>query len=84
MKPCAAADSFAALLPPAHLAKAPCPAPARALAPGREAEIARRLEQADSKIADYRQRAHAAMREASLMDRVLLTPGEIRAKAKAG
>ena len=44
--------------------------------------MARRLGEADQKIAEYRQRAAAPMREASLMDRLLLTPKLIRAKAK--
>ncbi|KAI7842612.1 hypothetical protein COHA_003716 [Chlorella ohadii] len=52
--------------------------------PLREAEIARKLEQADQRIADYRAAQHAPMREASLMDRLLLTPKQIRQKVKNG
>ena len=52
-------------------------------APRSEAEIAKKLEAADQRIAEYRARQHAPMREASLVDRLLLTPSQVRAKAKA-
>ena len=50
----------------------------------REAEIQKKLELADKRIAEYRAAQHAPMREASLMDRILLTPSQIRQKAKGG
>ena len=52
--------------------------------PCREAEIQKKLELADKRIAEYRAAQHAPMREASLMDRILLTPSQIRLKAKGG
>jgi hypothetical protein len=50
----------------------------------REAGIQKKLELADKRIAEYRAAQHAPMREASLMDRILLTPSQIRLKAKGG
>ncbi|KAI3437914.1 hypothetical protein D9Q98_000359 [Chlorella vulgaris] len=52
--------------------------------PQREAAIQKKLEVVDERIAEYRKSQHEAMREASLMDRVLLTPKQIRLKAKGG
>ncbi|PSC70680.1 hypothetical protein C2E20_5883 [Micractinium conductrix] len=52
--------------------------------PLREAAIQAKLAEADKRIADYRVAYHATMREASLMDRILLTPKQIRLKAKGG
>lgn len=52
--------------------------------PLREAAIQKKLLEADKRIADYRIAYHAPMRDASLMDRILLTPKHLRLKAKAG
>ncbi|KAL4451957.1 hypothetical protein ABPG75_007619 [Micractinium tetrahymenae] len=52
--------------------------------PLREAAIQKKLAEADKRIADYRAAQHAPMREASLMDRILLTPKQIRQKVKSG
>ncbi|KAL4422994.1 hypothetical protein ABPG77_005474 [Micractinium sp. CCAP 211/92] len=52
--------------------------------PLREAAIQKKLAEADKRIAEYRAAQHAPMREASLVDRILLTPKQIREKAKGG
>ena len=74
---CVAARLPSCAAAPAHRCLPPLP-------PCREAEVAKKLAEADKRIAAYRAAQHAPMREASLMDRLLLSPKQIRQKAKGG